>query len=138
MVMSWPSGIHQTGELRNQFHHVIDIGPTILEAAGIEWPDSVNGIKQDPIDGISMQYLFDNPSEKSHRQTQYFEILGNRAIYHEGWIASCFHGRLPWIRLQGLELDGDQKIWELYHVEDDFSQSNDVAESEPERLLDLQ
>tara|TARA_Y100000590_G_scaffold175361_1_gene200409 strand:+ start:1464 stop:3794 length:2331 start_codon:yes stop_codon:yes gene_type:complete len=138
MVMSWPSVIHQTGELRNQFHHVIDIGPTILEAAGIEWPDSVNGIKQNPIDGVSMQYLFDNPSEKSHRQTQYFEILGNRAIYHEGWIASCFHGRLPWIRLQGLEFDGDQEIWELYHVENDFSQNNDLAESEPERLQDLQ
>ena len=138
MVMSWPSGIHQTGELRNQFHHVIDIGPTILEAAGIEWPDSVNGIKQYPIDGVSMQYLFDNPSEKSHRQTQYFEILGNRAIYHEGWIASCFHGRLPWIRLQGLEFDGDQEIWELYHVENDFSQNNDLAESEPEKLQDLQ
>ncbi len=138
MVMSWPSGIHQTGELRNQFHHVIDIGPTILEAAGIEWPDRVNGIKQDPIDGISMQYLFDNPSEKSHRQTQYFEILGNRAIYHEGWIASCFHGRLPWIRLQGLEFDGEQEIWELYHIEDDFSQNNDIAKLEPERLLDLQ
>ena len=138
MVMSWPSGIHQTGELRNQFHHVIDIGPTILEAAGIEWPDSVNGIKQNPIDGVSMQYLFDNPSEKSHRQTQYFEILGNRAIYHEGWIASCFHGRLPWIRLQGLEFDGDQEIWELYHVENDFSQNNDLAESEPEKLQDLQ
>ena len=138
MVMSWPSEIHQTGELRNQFHHVIDIGPTILEAAGIEWPDSVNGIKQYPIDGVSMQYLFDNPSEKSHRQTQYFEILGNRAIYHEGWIASCFHGRLPWIRLQGLEFDGDQEIWELYHVENDFSQNNDLADSEPEKLQDLQ
>ena len=138
MVMSWPSVIHQTGELRNQFHHVIDIGPTILEAAGIEWPDSVNGIKQNPIDGVSMQYLFDNPSEKSHRHTQYFEILGNRAIYHEGWIASCFHGRLPWIRLQGLEFDGDQEIWELYHVENDFSQNNDLAELEPERLQDLQ
>ncbi len=138
MVMSWPSVIHQTGELRNQFHHVIDIGPTILEAAGIEWPDSVNGIKQNPIDGVSMQYLFDSPSEKSHRQTQDFEILGNRAIYHEGWIASCFHGRLPWSRLQGLEFDGDQEIWELYHVENDFSQNNDLAESEPERLQDLQ
>ena len=138
MVMSWPSVIHQTGELRNQFHHVIDIGPTILEAAGIEWPDSVNGIKQNPIDGVSMQYLFDNPSEKSHRHTQYFEILGNRAIYHEGWIASCFHGRLPWIRLQGLEFDGDQEIWELYHIENDFSQNNDLAGLEPERLQDLQ
>ena len=82
MVMSWPAGIQQSDELRNQFHHVIDIGPTILEAAGIEWPDSVNGIKQDPIDGVSMQYLFDNPSEKSHRQTQYFEILGNLSLIH--------------------------------------------------------
>ena len=138
MVMSWPSAIDQAGELRNQFHHVIDIGPTILEAAGIEWPENVNGIKQDPVDGVSMQYLFDNPLEKSRRQTQYFEILGNRAIYHEGWIASCFHGRLPWIRLQGLEFDGDQEIWELYHVENDFSQNIDLADAEPEKLQHLQ
>ncbi len=138
MVMSWPAGIHQTGELRNQFHHVIDIGPTILEAAGIKWPDHVNGIKQAPIDGVSMQYLFENPSEESRRHTQYFEILGNRAIYHEGWIASCFHGRLPWIRLQGLEFDGEQEVWELYNVENDFSQNDDLAESEPEKLQLLQ
>jgi arylsulfatase len=137
MVMSWPNGIAQTGELRNQFHHVIDIGPTILKAAGIEWPDQVNGIEQAAVEGIPMQYTFDDPNEPSRRLTQYFEILGNRAIYHEGWIASCFHGRLPWIRLQGLEFDGEQEVWELYNIENDFSQSIDLSEEEPEKLQHL-
>jgi arylsulfatase len=137
MVMSWPKNIQDRNGLRNQFHHVIDIAPTILEAAGIGWPKKVNGIKQMAVDGIPMQYAFDDATAPSKRLTQYFEILGNRAIYHEGWIASCFHGRVPWIRMQGYEFDGEQEKWELYDIKKDFSQSIDLAEDESEKLKDL-
>lgn len=138
MVMSWPRGIQSENSLRSQFHHVIDIAPTILEAAGINWPKKVNGIKQTPTHGVSMQYAFDDADIPSKRKTQYFEILGNRAIYHDGWIASCFHGRVPWIRLKGYEFDGDQEKWELYDIRTDFSQSIDLADLESEKLKELQ
>ena len=137
MAMSWPNGIKDVGGLRDQFHHVIDLAPTILEAVGIEMPDVVNGIEQLPVDGTSMNYTFEDPSAKSTRTTQYFEILGNRAIYHDGWMASCFHGRVPWIRMAPFEFDGEQERWELYNIAEDFSQSSDLAESEPERLAEL-
>ena len=103
MALSWPKKIRDAGGLRQQFHHVIDLVPTIYDLVGIEAPTHVNGIEQMPIHGTSMAYSFDNASAPSTHTTQYFEILGNRAIYHEGWMASCFHGRLPWIRLQGLD-----------------------------------
>ncbi len=138
MVMSWPRGIQGGNSLRSQFHHVIDIAPTILEAAGINWPKKVNGIKQTPTHGVSMQYVFDDADIPSKRKTQYFEILGNRAIYHDGWIASCFHGRVPWIRLKGYEFDGDQEKWELYDIRTDFSQSIDLADLESDKLKELQ
>jgi arylsulfatase len=85
-----------------------------------------------------MAYSFDNPNAPSTHTTQYFEILGNRAIYHEGWMASCFHGRLPWIRLQGLDFDGPQEVWELYNISEDFSQAVNLAEKYPEKLAELQ
>ncbi len=138
MAISWPNRIGDAGGLRPQFHHVIDLAPTILEAAGIRWPDSVNGIEQMPVHGTSMEYTFDNAEADSTRTTQYFEILGNRAIYHDGWMASCFHGRLPWIRMQGYEFDGDAEVWELYQVSEDFSQSVDLAAEFPEKLAELQ
>jgi len=122
------------GGQRSQFHHVIDIVPTVLEATGIEAPEQVNGITQMPIHGTSMGYCFRNEGAPSRRMTQYFEILGNRAIYHEGWMASCFHGRLPWIRFAGFEFDGPDEQWELYNIEADFSQSENLAEEFPERL----
>jgi arylsulfatase A-like enzyme len=136
MAISWPKGIAARGELRSQFHHVIDIVPTILDAAGIAEPAVVNGIEQKPIEGVSMRYSFDDASAPSTRTTQYFEILGNRAIYHEGWVAACFHGRLPWVRSQAVEF-GESERWELYRIEDDFSEAHDVAAEFPDKLLDL-
>jgi len=138
IAISWPKKIRDAGALRTQFHHVIDIAPTIYEIAGITAPTHVNGIEQMPIHGTSMQYSFDGANKPSTHTSQYFEILGNRALYHDGWIASCFHGRLPWIRLQGFEFDGPQERWELYNVSQDFSQAVDVAESNPKKLAELQ
>ena len=138
MALSWPKKIRDAGGLREQFHHVIDLVPTIYELVGIEAPTHVNGIEQMPIHGTSMAYSFDNASAPSTHTTQYFEILGNRAIYHEGWMASCFHGRLPWIRLQGMDFDGPQEVWELYNISEDFSQAVNLAEQFPEKLAELQ
>ncbi|NBW91791.1 MAG: arylsulfatase, partial [Actinobacteria bacterium] len=138
MALSWPKKIRDAGGLRQQFHHVIDLVPTIYELVGIEPPTHVNGIEQMPMHGTSMAYSFDNPNAPSTHTTQYFEILGNRAIYHEGWMASCFHGRLPWIRLQGLDFDGPQEVWELYNISEDFSQAVNLAEKYPEKLAELQ
>ena len=138
IAISWPKKIKDSGSLRTQFHHVIDIAPTIYEVAGITPPTHVNGIEQMPIHGTSMQYSFDSATKPSTHTSQYFEILGNRALYHDGWIASCFHGRLPWIRLQGFEFDGPQERWELYNVAEDFSQAVDLAESHPDKLAELQ
>ena len=137
MAVSWPAGITATGELRSQFHHVIDLAPTILDAAGIPHPEHVNGIEQQPIEGVSMRYSFDDPTAPSTRTTQYFEMLGNRALYHDGWIASCFHGRLPWVRSQAVPF-GDNERWELYNITDDFSQGVDLAGQFPDKLAELQ
>ncbi|MFT4819315.1 MAG: arylsulfatase A-like enzyme [Candidatus Azotimanducaceae bacterium] len=137
LAISWPKSIKQSGELRSQFHHVIDLFPTILEVTGIEMPDSVKGIVQDPVHGHSMVYSFAEKSAPSTHRTQYFEILGNRAIYHDGWIASCFHGRLPWIRFAGYEFDGEQEMWELYKISEDFSQGYDLAKKFPDKLVEM-
>ena len=138
MALSWPKRIADRGGLRTQFHHVIDLAPTIYEAVGIEPPAFVNGIEQMPMHGVSMAYSFDDAAAASRRTNQYFEILGNRAIYADGWMASCFHGRLPWIRLQGLDFDGPQERWELYNIAEDFSQAVDLAATHPEKLAELQ
>ena len=137
LAVRWPRRITDRGGLRTQFHHIIDITPTLYEAAGIEAPATVDGIEQMEMHGVPMGYTFDDADAPSTRRTQYFEILGNRAIYHDGWIASCFHGRLPWIRLQGYDFDGPQERWELYDVENDFSQGADLASEHPERLAEL-
>ena len=137
MAVSWPQRITDGGGLRGQFHHVIDLAPTILEAAGVEPPEVVNGIPQWPIEGTSMAYTFDDPAAASHRRTQYFEMLGNRGIYHDGFMASCFHGRVPWVRFAGLPFDGPQERWELYDITDDFSQSRDLANVQPDRLIEM-
>lgn len=138
MIVSWPERISDAGAKRMQFHHVIDIVPTILEVIGIAEPTMVNGVAQKPIEGISIAYTFDreNAGAKSARTTQYFEMLGNRAIYHDGWIASCRHGRLPWVTRGTTDFSEDR--WELYDIEDDFSQSEDLAASHPEKLRTLQ
>jgi arylsulfatase A-like enzyme len=136
LVISWPKGIKDRGSLRSQFHHVIDIAPTILEAAGIPEPREVNGVPQKPIEGISMVYTFADKNAAGRRVTQYFEMLGNRALYHDGWVAGCLHGRLPWETSGGASFDSD--TWELYNIDEDFSQANDLAATEPKKLRDLQ
>jgi arylsulfatase A-like enzyme len=135
LVVHWPKGIKSKGEIRDQFHHVIDIVPTILEATGVPEPKEVNGIPQKPIEGVSMLYSFDQPQAPDRRTTQYFELATNRAIYHDGWVA-CSRFGLPWVT--GGRGDGFLDApWELYHVADDFSQAKDLAASQPAKLAEL-
>jgi arylsulfatase A-like enzyme len=136
MIVHWPKGIKAKDEVRAQFHHVIDIAPTILEAVGIPQPDVVNGVKQRPIEGVSIMYSFDDAKAKDRRTTQYFEMFGNRAIYHEGWVAACQHS-IPWdLGTKPPAFDKDR--WELYNVNEDFSQANDLAAKNPAKLKQLQ
>ena len=135
MVMSWPARIKGDGGVRAQFHHVIDIAPTVLEAAGIPEPDSVNGTEQTPMDGVSMLYAAADAAAQGRRATQYFEMFGNRAIYHEGWTAVARHS-IPWVLEANLPPVAQDR-WELYDLDADFSQSNDLAAREPARLADL-
>ena len=137
LVISWPKRIKDGGEIRSQFHHVIDIVPTILEAAGIQAPLLLNGTPQKPIEGVSMVYTFDDAKAPTRHNTQYFEMTANRAIYHDGWIASTTPARLPWETL-GAAPDPDDYHWELYNLSDDFSQAKNVAKENPQKLLDLQ
>jgi len=135
MAIRWPKGIQAKGELRTQFSHVIDIAPTILEAAGLPEPKIVNGVAQRPMDGKSLMYSFNDINAKETHTTQYFEIAGNRAIYHEGWYARTIH-RAPWEREPRRKLAED--IWELYNVAEDFSLTNDLTAKNPEKLKELQ
>jgi arylsulfatase len=136
MVVHWPKGIKAKGETRTQFHHVIDVVPTILEAVKIPEPKVVNGIPQKPVEGVSMLYSFDDANAKGRRTTQYFELATNRAIYHDGWVASSRYG-LPW-ETAGRGMDFVTAPWELYNIEDDFSQANDLAATNPSKLKELQ
>jgi arylsulfatase len=136
LVVHWPKGIKAKGEMRDQFHHVIDIVPTILEVCKISEPKEVNGITQKPIEGMSMVYSFDNASANGRRTTQYFEMMTNRAIYHDGWIACSRYG-YPW-ETAGKGMDFLKAPWELYNVAEDFSQANDLAGTEREKLRTLQ
>ncbi|MBN8424753.1 arylsulfatase [Microbacterium esteraromaticum] len=138
MIVSWPERITDTGKVRSQFHHVIDVTPTLLEIVGVAHPTEVNGFIQKPIEGTSFAYTFadDNADAPSRHTKQYFEMLGNRAMYSDGWIASCRHGRLPWETSGTYSWDDD--TWELYNITDDFSQADDVADQHPERLRELQ
>ena len=137
MAVQWPARISDAGGLRTQFHHVVDVMPTLLAAAGVSMPTAVNGLQQLPVDGVSMLYAMDGADGASTRPTQYFEMFGNRAIYHDGWIASCFHGRVPWNRFGMVPFDGPQEKWELYNIANDFSQGVDLAEKHPEKLAEL-
>ncbi len=134
MVVHWPAGIKSANGLRSQFHHVIDIAPTIYEAAGIPAPRMVNGIEQRPLEGVSMAYSFDNASAPDTRTTQYFEMLGNRGIYHEGWFAGTIH-KAPWEAAPRHPLEED--VWELYNVNEDFSQAHNLADENREKLEEL-
>ena len=138
MAVQWPRRIKDAGALRSNFHHITDIFPTLLEAAGIEAPSHVNGLPQMDIDGVSMVPVFTDESAPENHVTQYFEMFGNRAMYHDGWIASCFHGRVPWKRFDSVPFDGPQEKWELYDIRSDFSQGNDLSASNPAKLAELQ
>src|SRR6476660_9160070 len=137
LVIVWPDRIRDAGGIRTQFHHAIDISPTILEAARLPQPAGVNGVKQKPIEGVSMIYSFDDPKATSARHIQYFEMFGNRAVYKDGWIATARHGRLPWVTV-GSTGDFDHDKWELYNLAEDFSESNDVSARYPQKLKELQ
>ena len=126
LVIHWPAGIKRKGEIRNQFHHVIDIVPTILEAAGIEMPSIVNSVQQAPIEGVPMNYTFDNPNAPTTHPTQYFEMLGNRALVDNGWKVVTNHGRKPWENRSSKSFDDDH--WELYNLEQDPSECHDLME----------
>ena len=134
MVVHWPNGIQQGGGMRTQFSHVIDVAPTVLEAATLPEPTVVNGTPQIPIEGTSMLYSFNDADAPERHTTQYFEIFGNRAIYRDGWLARTIH-YAPWNTGKRQPLDAD--VWELFHVEKDFSLANDLAATHPKRIEDL-
>jgi arylsulfatase len=145
MVISWPARIKDQGGIRSQWHHVVDIAPTILEVTGLLLPSSVNGVAQKPIEGVSMAYSFDNGQMPTTRRTQYFEMFGYRAIYHDGWMAATTPLLAPWqdradpnltVKITEDVIGGYK--WELYHVADDFSQAINLAEKNPDKLRELQ
>jgi arylsulfatase len=135
MVIHWPRGFKAKGEVRSQWHHVIDIAPTILEAAGLPEPKAVNGITQTPIEGVSMLYTLNEAKAKDRHLTQYFEIFGNRAIYSDGWFAGTVH-KAPWESKPRATLEND--TWELYDTRTDFALANDLAAKNPEKLKKMQ
>jgi arylsulfatase len=137
MTITWPKRIAARGGLRSQFGHVNDIAPTILEAAGIAAPDIVNGVKQKPMNGVSLVYSFDDAKAPERHTTQYFEVFGHRAVYHKGWMASAFHTRLPWQALSMKAKPFTEDTWELYDLRSDFTQAVDLAAKEPARLAEM-
>ena len=137
MVVSWPAKIKDNGGLRTQFHHVNDVAPTILDLLGVEQPKKFNGIEQKPMEGVSFAYTFADDAAKAPDQktTQYFEMMGNRGIYHDGWMASAFH-KVPWDTGGSVPFENDK--WELYNLDDDFSQADDLAAKNPAKLKEMQ
>jgi arylsulfatase A-like enzyme len=139
LVISYPKMMKQKGEVRSQFHHVIDIVPTILELCGVPIPTKVNGVDQKPMDGVSMAYTFNDANAPSTRNTQYFEMQGNRAIYHDGWVAATTPYRMPWQTMGGVSKYPSRDFaWELYNVADDFSEADNLADKNPDKLKELQ
>src|SRR5262249_54484659 len=141
MVMSWHGHINDSGGIRRQFSHLIDIVPTILEATGIPAPDTINGIKQNPIEGVSMVYTWDkaNANAPTRHTTQYFEMLGNRAIYKDGWMAVTTPVTLPWELSTKMPRDVITGYnWELYNVQEDPTEYNDLAARMPDKLKQMQ
>ena len=136
LVVHWPNGIEAQGEVRSQYHHISDIAPTIMEAAGITVPEEYHGVEQQPMDGVSMIYAFDDANAPNRKERQYYEMFGNRAIWVDGWKAVTLHAnRMPWD--VNVVLPFEQDEWELYHVAEDFSESTNVAEQNPEKLAEL-
>ena len=140
MAVSWPGHITDVGGIRTQFHHVIDVVPTILEAAGIRAPEMVDGIRQAPIEGTSFAYTFDakNARAPSRHTTQYFEMFGDHAVYHEGWWAGTKVMRAPWVIAGGLDANPFDYPWELYHLDEDYSQAKDLAAQDPAKVKEMQ
>src|SRR6188768_1034747 len=134
-VVHWPRGIKEKGTTRDQFSHVIDVAPTVLEAAGIPEPTLVNGVLQSPYEGTSMLYSFNDAKAAERHETQYFEMFCNRGIYHQGWTAVTRHG-VPWVGAYKRGFDED--VWELYDTNTDWTQSKDLAKENPKKLADLQ
>jgi arylsulfatase A-like enzyme len=136
-IVHWPGGFDARGELRSQFHHVIDLAPTVLEAAGLPEPTTVHGVQQMPLQGTSMAYSFDSAEAPDRHQTQYFEMFGNRGIYHQGWTAVTRH-KTPWM-LVGEEVPAfDDDVWELYDTTSDWTQAHDLSKEQPDKLHELQ
>ena len=135
LIVHWPKGIKDKGKIRTQFHHAIDIVPTILDAIGVEPSSQIGGYPQAPIEGVSMFYSFNNADAPSTKQIQYFEMLGNRGLWYKGWKAVTYHGRLPWENNAKWSFDEDK--WELYNVEQDFSECHNLAEKHPDKLRQL-
>jgi arylsulfatase A-like enzyme len=135
MVVHWPDGIKETGEMRSQFGHVIDIAPTILEAIGLPEPESVNGTPQTPMEGTSLLYTFNDADAEERHTTQYFEMFGNRAVYHDGWFARTIH-RAPWqaVNMPPMETE----LWDLYNVQEDFSLVNNLADKYPKKVVEME
>jgi arylsulfatase len=136
-IVHWPDGIEESGGLRSQFAHVIDVAPTILEATGLPEPTMVNGVLQAPMEGTSMLYTFNDAAAPEHHDLQYFEMFGNRGIYHRGWSAVTKH-RTPWVMVGGDLPAFDDDLWELYDGGSDYSQARDLADERPELLAKLQ
>ncbi|WP_374158561.1 arylsulfatase [Mycobacterium sp. G7A2] len=136
-VVHWPAGIESGGEMRWQFHHVIDVAPTLLEAAGLPEPLFVNGVQQSPIEGTSMLYSFNDATAPDRHETQYFEMFGNRGIYHKGWTAVTRH-KTPWLLIGEDVPSFDDDVWELYDTTTDWSQARDLAREMPDKLHELQ
>ena len=137
LVVHWPNGIKAKGEIRSQYHHISDIAPTILEAAKLKVPKAYHGIDQQPMDGVSMMYAFDNANAPNQKKRQYYEMFGNRAIWSDGWKAVTLHAkRMPWELNVTLPFEKDE--WELYHVSEDFSESTNLTDKHPEKLAELQ
>jgi len=137
LVVHWPAGIEAHGEVRHQFHHVIDLLPTILDVAGLPEPESVDGVGQQPVEGTSMRYSFDDAGAPERRTTQYFEMVGNRGIYHDGWTAVTRHGT-PWLMVHAGGGPFEDDVWELYDTTVDWTQARDLATERPELLAELQ
>ena len=133
-IVHWPTGIKTKGEIRSQFHHVIDVAPTVLEAAGLPEPVMVHGVQQKPLEGVSMVYSFDDAQAAERHEIQYFEMFVNRGIYHKGWTAVTRHS-LPWLKIQLPAFDDD--VWELY-APDDWTQAHDLSKEKPQKLHELQ
>ncbi len=137
MIVRWGNGIADKGAVRHQWHHVIDVLPTVLEAAGLPQPESVHGVAQQPIEGVSLGYTFDDADAQDRRTTQYFEMVGNRGIYHDGWNAATRHGT-PWEMVDAGDRPFEEDRWELYDLDVDWTQARDLAAEQPERLRQLQ